>query len=274
MNPAALILGLIGLVGLAIRARPGRHTKRDLTRTKFDIILARIKLRTATIADVEKGAELATQLGLQAEVMRLTALATAMKKKLREKNAAAAARAKPVPVAPKIPALVKSPLPKEVPEDAWREYTREMGTSTIGHVSPQYRLGVFQVSLPGLADLGFVKDLSRGKAAAVGDYDGKTEVYTATWVPPYSLERFLSDAPLQVQAWNQQNLSNWARVRDRHVLELGSTILGQEVTGSGLLAVAAMGGPKGLDSFIKQTDEQRKKYPRTVAKFLETNGLF
>lgn len=273
MNPAALLLGLAAIVGIAVAKRPAHDNRRGILQTKLDVVLAKIKNRTATIADVERGIELAAELGDRSRAMQLSALlATLQRAAKKKRKLAATAKAAPKPKAPP-PPLVSSPL-DQISATAWREYARRMGTSKVGSVSPAYRLGVFQFSLPALEDLGYVTDVKRGTNAAIGDYDGKRQVYTATWKPPLTVQKFLADPALQVEAFNRMARSHWNLIREKHVLELGKKILGKEASVSGLMAVAAMAGPQGLARFLAQSDAERKKFPATEKKYLETTGLF
>ena len=69
------------------------------------------------------------------------------------------------------------------PDAAWTRYVTLMAQgNSSATVSPSGNLGLFQLSLPRLADLNYVTNLRK-------DASGK---WTADWVPPLSREKFLA----------------------------------------------------------------------------------
>jgi hypothetical protein len=101
--------------------------------------------------------------------------------RIRASTALAPARGKAIP----------SPIP-EASAGAWTRFVDVVaGNTPADHVSARGDLGVFQMSLARLADLGYVTNAHR-------DPSGK---WTADWVPPLSQERFVGDLQLQYQAF-------------------------------------------------------------------------
>jgi hypothetical protein len=161
---------------------------------------------------------------------------------------------------------VKSPL-KGVNDEQWKAYLRALASP--GHadrVSPKLALGTFFFTYPRLADLGYVRNVRRATL------NGRS-VWTGDFVPPLTLERFLREPDLQVEAMGKSARDYLPKVRVLFGKYVGQELEGKKATLSGLLAVAHRGGLKGLQGWVKSARD-RVTYPNTTAAYNAANGIF
>lgn len=159
-----------------------------------------------------------------------------------------------------------SPLPG-VTDEQWKAYLRALATPAhVDKVSPRLALGAFLFTYPRLGDLGYVKNVRRATL------NGRP-VWTGDFAPPLTLERFLAEPTLQVEAMGKSTRDYLPKVRVLFGKYLGQELEGRKATLSGLLAVAHRGGLKGLAGWVKNARD-RQVYPNTTAAYLAANGIF
>lgn len=160
--------------------------------------------------------------------------------------------------------VLKSPIP-EASDEQWARFVRLMQTGDVAAVTPTGQVGVFQTRLKRLEDLGLAHDVRRVQG------DG-TANWTATFRPPLTLARLLSDPLLQYRIF----VLSMKRYRDevlaRHRGAIGTEIEGKAATLSGLMAVSQHAGPALASWLASEADRQRFK--QTTAAYGRTTGVF
>lgn len=158
---------------------------------------------------------------------------------------------------------LRSPL-AEASQAAWTKYVALMAHGNFNDtVSPAGNLGLFQMSLPRLADLHYVTNLHK-------DESGK---WAADWVPPLSREKFLDDLKVQYEAFIKSTLADRRFILAHHKSAIGRVYARKVASLSGLLAVARQAGGRGLAAWLA-SGASKVKYPNTTAAFLRANGTF
>ena len=157
-----------------------------------------------------------------------------------------------------------SPIP-EASDEQWARFVRLMQAGDIAAVTPGGQVGLFQTRLKRLEDLGLVREVRRVKG------DG-TNRWTATFRPPLTLQRLLSDPLLQYRIF----AASMRRYRDEilahHRATLGTEIEGKRATLAGLLAVAHHAGP-AFASWLANPDD-RRRFARTTHAYQTTTEVF
>jgi len=105
------------------------------------------------------------------------------------------------------------------------------------------------------------------------DFDGK-KIYMGSFIPPMSMERFLSSPKIQYQVFKKSmkeynkaiDTSGLSRLIDE---EIGIEVL----TLSGLLGLVSQAGIKGTKGWLTNPQD-RERFPHTTKTFLDTNGIF
>jgi hypothetical protein len=159
----------------------------------------------------------------------------------------------------------RSPLP-EVADDEWTRFVRLMATGRATSVTAGGHLGIFGFGLKRLQDLGLVR-ASRRVAR-----EGRV-VWEADWVPPHSLEGFLSNGGLQYRTFAKHMSDLRGRILDRHGSAIGKVFASKRATLSGLLAVAHQAGLQGLARWL-DNEGDRQRFPHTTAAFIKASGVF
>ena len=176
-----------------------------------------------------------------------------------------AARVRGVPRRHGTPMLFRSPLP-EASDAQWARFVRLMQVGDVAAVTPTGQVGIFQTRLKRLEDLGLVSDVRRVHHA------GTAPSWTATFRPPLTLARLLSDPLLQYRIF----VVSMKRYRDevlaRHRDAIGKVIEDKPATLSGLIAVSQHAGP-ALGSWIA-SEADRKRFKQTTAAYSRTTGVF
>jgi len=164
-----------------------------------------------------------------------------------------------------MPMMFRSPLP-EASDEQWARFVRLMQVGDVAAVTPTGQIGIFQTRLKRLEDLGLVRDVRRVQHA------GAAPSWTATFRPPLTLARLLSDPLLQYRIF----VVSMKRYRDevlaRHRDAIGKVIEGKPATLSGLIAVSQHAGP-ALGSWIG-SEADRKRFKQTTAAYGRTTGVF
>ena len=176
-----------------------------------------------------------------------------------------AARVRGVPRRRAMPMIFRSPLP-EASDEQWARFVRLMQVGDVAAVTPTGQVGIFQTRLKRLEDLGLVLDVRRVQHA------GAAPSWTATFRPPLTLARLLSDPLLQYRIF----VVSMKRYRDevlaRHRDAIGKEIEGKSATLSGLMAVSQHAGP-ALASWIA-SEADRRRFKQTTAAYGRTTGVF
>lgn len=162
------------------------------------------------------------------------------------------------------PIVFRSPIP-EASDEQWAQFVGLMQAADVAAVSPTGQVGVFQTRLKRLEDLGFAHDVRRVQR------DG-TATWKATFRPPLTLARLLSDPLLQYRIF----VVSMKRYRDevlaRHREAIGKDIEGKPATLSGLMAVSQHAGPALASWLASQAD--RARFKQTTAAYGRTTGVF
>lgn len=165
---------------------------------------------------------------------------------------------------PRKPLVFRSPIP-EASDEQWGRFVRLMQTGEVAAVTPTGQVGIFQTRLKRLEDLGLVRDVQRVQR------DG-APVWTATFRPPLTLARALSDPLLQYRIF----VASMKRYRDevlaQHRDAIGKEIEGKPATLSGLMAVSQHAGPALASWLTNEAD--RRRFKQTTAAYSRTTGVF
>jgi hypothetical protein len=163
------------------------------------------------------------------------------------------------------PLRFRSPIP-EASDEQWARFVRLMQVGDVAAVTPTGQVGIFQTRLKRLEDLGLVRSVRRVQHA------GAAPSWSATFRPPLTLARLLSDPLLQYRIF----VVSMKRYRDevlaRHRDAIGKEIEGKPATLSGLIAVSQHAGP-ALGSWLA-SEADRKRFKHTTAAYGRTTGVF
>jgi hypothetical protein len=232
-----------------------KATKEQLAVTKQQPLVEYVKrsLELEEPEEIEKRADELTVIGYAKTADHLRERAAMLR--------AARWRGRP-PAAPSF--SYRSPLP-EASDEQWARFVRLMQTGDLAAVTPSGQIGVFQTRVKRLQDLGLARDVRRAGT------DGAAR-WTATFRPPLTLARLLSDPLLQYRVF----VASMRRYRNdilaRHRDALGTEIEGKPATLSGLLAVAHHAGP-ALASWLTNP-EDRRRFEKTTAAYGRTTEVF
>lgn len=164
-------------------------------------------------------------------------------------------------------ASYKSPFPG-VADVAWSTFVHAIRGADPKAITPAYFLGMFGFGMRRLVDLGLATNPHRG------DFKGK-QVWLADWIPSLQPgpDKFLSDPDLQYRTFAKSMLAYGKQIAREMPEAVGSTLDGQTVTLSGLLAVAKQAGFDGLKTWAA-SEEARTRYRTTTEQFEKLNGVF
>lgn len=154
------------------------------------------------------------------------------------------------------PRLLKSEL-RGVSDVAWTEFVRVMKRSSPNAVSASHSLGMFEMKLRRLADLGLIKNVQTQRTSRTA--------WVGEWVAPMSEKAFLASPTAQYKVFQRSMEDYVERIRSGQI-----EMVDPDMTLSGALAVLHRCGPSGLVSW---QDEERR-FPETVALYEAANGLF
>jgi hypothetical protein len=163
------------------------------------------------------------------------------------------------------PTMFRSPIP-EASNQQWARFVRLMQVGDVAAVTPTGQVGIFQTRLKRLEDLGLVRDVRRIQRA------GAAPSWTATFRPPLTLARLLSDPLLQYRIFVVSMKRYRNEVLARHRDAIGKVLEGKPATLSGLVAVSQHAGP-ALGSWLTN-EADRKRFKQTTAAYGRTTGVF
>lgn len=165
---------------------------------------------------------------------------------------------------PRRTSVFHSPIP-EASDEQWARFVRLMQAGDVAAVTPTGQVGIFQTRLKRLEDLGLVRDVKRIQREG-------TPSWTATFRPPLTLARMLSDPLFQYRIF----VASMKRYRDeilaRHRAAIGKEIEGKPATLSGLMAVSQHAGPALASWLANEAD--RRRFKQTTAAYGRTTGVF
>lgn len=161
----------------------------------------------------------------------------------------------------------RSPFPK-VPDAKWTRFVNCSKTASPYLVTASFNFGLFGFGVRRLCDLRLMS-----KPQQI-EFKGK-RVWSADWVAPWTLKRFLVDTASQYRLFVASNVDYGSRIVLTPKLRqcLGAVIDGQKVTLSGLLAVCHKAGFVGAQSWVG-SQRDRQKFAATTAAFNRCNGIF
>lgn len=153
-----------------------------------------------------------------------------------------------------------------VDDAKWTAYVKKQKQGRLNGITKSNSLGLFLMGYRMLQDLGY----TRNSKKVTKTIDGVSRtVWEGEFIPPLTLDAFLSNAMLQYEAFAKMSASQSATIKQRY----GSVISGSKgaITLSGLLNVAKVAGMGGLDAWLK---EPAKRKADTTAEFNAFNGMF
>jgi hypothetical protein len=222
------------------------------------IAVAHLRAHHATAAEIQAAAD-------KAEAAGHCSLALALRNESAVLAAAEKFAAELGHDVPAEPLRFKSPF-DSVGDEQWTKYVKQSRTHRSNSVSDNFKLGTYQLSARDLADAEFM--ISAKKV----DEEGHS-VWIGEWAPGYSLEDFLASSEIQYNAFLALSRLHASRISKKYSKVIGTTIESQQVTLSGLLAVAKKAGQGGLESWLKSAKE-RSKFRDTTERYLKFNGMF
>jgi hypothetical protein len=154
-----------------------------------------------------------------------------------------------------------TPLPG-VPLALWEKYVAVMVLAPKDRVSPQGKLGTFQMGPRRMVDLGLMTSSQKIDRGGVG-------MWVGSWKPPLTEDKFLGSMPLQYAAFTRSCKAMAPKVSGL----VGVEVDGRKCTLSGLLGVAHMAGEAGCLGWVKDP-QVRRKFASTTEVFARTNGIF
>lgn len=158
--------------------------------------------------------------------------------------------------------LLKSEVPG-VDDEAWTDFVLAMKTALPSAVSASNGLGLFEMKIRRLADLGLVKNLKNKRSS------GGRMIWTGDWVSPMTEKKFLASAQKQYEAFVASVKAYVAGLADGTIANPdGGRPEGMSL--SGILAVLHKCGPSGL----KTWNDEENRFSDTIALFDATNGIF
>jgi hypothetical protein len=163
--------------------------------------------------------------------------------------------------------VYKSPFP-DVSAEQWTKFANLSRAANPHSVTKDFHIGLFQFGARRLCDLKVMKNCRQE------NYQGK-KVWTADWIPPWNLKKFLADTAYQYQLFANSNFDYGKKIAITPVLAsmVGKEIDGKKVSFSGLLAVTRRAGFTGMQSWLKLSKD-RRKFSTTTADFNKLNGIF
>lgn len=161
----------------------------------------------------------------------------------------------------------RSPFPG-VPDAKWTRYVNCSKAAGPGVVTAAFCFGLFLFAVRRLCDLQVMRQPKQI------DFRGK-RVWSADWVAPWTLKRFLADSAGQYKLFVASNVDYAARIALTPSLRavVGKVIDNHKVSLSGLLAVCHRAGFTGAQGWVANAKD-RVKFAATTAAFQKCNGIF
>jgi len=125
-----------------------------------------------------------------------------------------------------------------VSDEAWADFVRGMATSDATSVSEGNALGMFELTPRRLADLGYVKGLTRTCVA------GRT-MWVAKFIEPMTTAKFLRNPRAQYSAF-AKSMKDYAEK-----IFAGEISKPEGMSLAGALAILHRAGPKGLETWTR-----------------------
>jgi len=154
---------------------------------------------------------------------------------------------------------VPSPFP-EVSNAAWTAFVKAMGKEKAGTIGPRGGIGIFQIPVRRMVDLGLMKNPRKGPEGWTGD-----------WIIPS--ERFLGDPKLQYKVFEKSMKAYRNAILGRYKSAISKTIEDRPASLSGLMAVAHHTGEDGLGKWLANIPP-RTRFKATTGSYLTANGIF
>lgn len=161
----------------------------------------------------------------------------------------------------KLPKKFPSPF-KGVSDDAWTKYVMAQRVGKLNTVSPGFALGIWGMGMRVLQDLGYATNVKLAPTA-----DGR-QVFKGDFVPPLTMDIFLSDAPRQYEAFRRMTERHAAYIQQKYAARLANI---PDITLSGYLGVAKQAGLKGMDEWFTKPETRKAA---TTAAFEKFNKMF
>ncbi len=238
MNPAAIGIGVLGIILLFVKFAHGSSEPDSGSEALKPDVVNEPDHEALPIPDKVPGVDPETQKDIDAELERERA---------------------------KLPTKFPSPF-SNVPGEAWTKYVNGQRSGKLNTQSPGNYLGIWLMGARMLQDLGYMRNVKLVKRAETGK-----QVWDGEWISPYSLQRFLSDAALQYEAFRRMSERDANYIRAKHAATLAAKQKLPVITLSGLMAVAKQAGLKGMDEWIANPSTRKAS---TTAQFEKFNGLF
>jgi hypothetical protein len=151
-----------------------------------------------------------------------------------------------------------------ITRNSWLTFVKTSVNGNPRTITPNFRLGAFEMSVRRLADLGYMVGPKQVR------YNGHS-VWDADWVAPLSLRAYLADGLKQYETY-AESVRLYADAPELLSL-VDRTIDDKPATMSGLLAVAHRAGLHGLTTWASAREE-RERFNHTTEFFTRANGLF
>lgn len=160
------------------------------------------------------------------------------------------------------PRVLKSEIPN-VSNEAWTNFVLAMKTAQPTAVSASNSLGMFEMKVRRLVDLGLVRNAKRTRSPS-----GRL-MWLGEFVPPLTEREFLNKPSKQYEVFINSTKSYISGLVDGSVNKPdGGFPVG--MTLSGALSILHRCGPTGLKGWNDPSD----RFSDTVALYEQTNGLF
>lgn len=157
--------------------------------------------------------------------------------------------------------VLKSELPG-VSDQAWTDFVYAMKTAPLGAISESGGLGMFEMKVRRLGDLGVMKDVGAKKLPS-----GKL-VWVGEWIPPITQAAFLASPKMQYRAFSKSMQLYKKGIESGELLPEGGD-LPSGMTLSGALAALQRRGPLGVRRW-----QESAQFPSTEELYQRANGIF
>lgn len=147
----------------------------------------------------------------------------------------------------------------------WVEFVKVFVNGNPHTITRSFRLGVFEMTVRRLCDLGAMANPRPTKHSG-------WQVWDADWQQPTSLVDFLND-PLGQYELFAESIRRYSVDEGVKAL-VGTLVDGVPLTLSGVLSVAHRAGLPGLSSWVVNPRDRQRFSRNTTAYFTRGNGLF
>ena len=154
---------------------------------------------------------------------------------------------------------IPSPFP-EVSHAAWTAFVKSMGGAKADAIGPRGSVGIFQIPVRRMVDLGLMNNPRKGANG-----------WTADWAVPS--DRFLKDPRLQYKVFEKSMTAYRNGILSQYKSAISKMIEDRPASLSGLMAVAHHTGIDGLGKWL-DNQPPRSKFKATTNAYLTSNGIF